>query len=101
MTSDSPTPPRPEAAPGTLHRGFEGATLEDAADGGIAVRVLTPGSAAAASGLRVGDVVLSANGVRVARRTDLVTASAAAASRGGTLVLQVRRNGELAIVLLR
>jgi serine protease Do/serine protease DegQ len=90
-----------QAAPGTLHRGFEGATLEDAADGGIAVRVLTPGSAAAASGLRVGDVVLSANGVRVARRTDLVTASAAAASRGGTLVLQVRRNGELAIVLLR
>lgn len=89
------------AAPGALHRGFEGATLEDAADGGIAVRVLTPGSAAAASGLRVGDVVLSANGARVARRSDLVTASTAAAARGGTLVLQVRRNGELAIVLLR
>jgi S1-C subfamily serine protease len=65
------------------------------------VRVLTPGSAAAASGLRVGDVVLSANGARVARRSDLVTASTAAAARGGTLVLQVRRNGELAIVLLR
>jgi serine protease Do/serine protease DegQ len=90
-----------QAAPGALHRGFEGATLEDAADGGIAVRVLTPGSAAAASGLRVGDVVLSANGARVARRSDLVTASTAAAARGGTLVLQVRRNGELAIVLLR
>ena len=90
-----------QVAPGALHRGFEGATLEDAADGGIAVRVLTPGSAAAASGLRVGDVVLSANGARVARRSDLVTASTAAAARGGTLVLQVRRNGELAIVLLR
>ena len=90
-----------QVAPGALHRGFEGATLEDAAAGGIAVRVLTPGSAAAASGLRVGDVVLSANGARVARRSDLVTASTAAAARGGTLVLQVRRNGELAIVLLR
>ena len=90
-----------QVAPGALHRGFEGATLEDAADGGIAVRVLTPGSAAAASGLRVGDVVLSANGARVARRSDLVAASTAAAARGGTLVLQVRRNGELAIVLLR
>jgi serine protease Do/serine protease DegQ len=90
-----------QAAPGALHRGFEGAALEDAADGGIAVRVLTPGSAAAASGLRLGDVVLSANGARVARRNDLVIASTAAAARGGTLVLQVRRNGELAIVLLR
>jgi S1-C subfamily serine protease len=65
------------------------------------VRSVTPGSPAAASGLRAGDVVLSANGARIARRADLTAASAAAAARGGTLVLQVRRNGELAIVLLR
>jgi Do/DeqQ family serine protease len=84
-----------------LHRGFQGASLEDAPDGGIAVRSVMQGSAAAASGLRAGDVILSANGARVARPADLVAASGAAAARGGTLVLQLRRNGELAIVLLR
>lgn len=86
---------------GTLHRGFQGAALEDAPEGGVTVRSVMQGSAAAASGLRAGDVVLVANGVRIARRTDLVAASGAATARGGTLVLQVRRNGELAIVLLR
>jgi serine protease Do/serine protease DegQ len=88
-------------APDALHRGFQGANLDDTPDGGVAVRSVTPGSPAAASGLRAGDVVLSANGARIARRADLTAASAAAAARGGTLVLQVRRNGELAIVLLR
>ena len=84
-----------------LHRGFGGASLEDQPDGGVAVRAVMQGSAAAGSGLRAGDVILAANGARVVRRSDLVAASSAAAARGGTLVLQVRRNGELAIVLLR
>jgi Do/DeqQ family serine protease len=97
-----PTPGATGAAPaGALHRGLEGAQLEDQPDGGVAVRGITAGTPAAGAGLRAGDVIIAANGARIARRADLVTASAAAAARGGTLVLQVRRNGEITIVLLR
>jgi len=93
--------PAGAAAPGALHRGLQGAQLEDQPDGGVAVRGITAGTAAAGAGLRAGDVIIAANGARIVRRADLVTASAAAATRGGTLVLQVRRNGETTIVLLR
>jgi S1-C subfamily serine protease len=97
-----PAPAAAGAAPaGALHRGLDGAQLEDQPDSGVAVRGITPGTPAAGAGLRAGDVIIAANGARIARRTDLVTASAAAAARGGTLVLQVRRNGEITIVLLR
>jgi serine protease Do/serine protease DegQ len=97
-----PAPGAAGAAPaGALHRGLEGAQLEDQPDGGVAVRGITAGTPAAGAGLRAGDVIIAANGARIARRTDLATASAAAAARGGTLVLQVRRNGEITIVLLR
>ena len=97
-----PAPAAAGAAPaGALHRGLDGAQLEDQPDGGVIVRGITPGTPAAGAGLRAGDVIIAANGARIARRTDLVTASAAAAARGGTLVLQVRRNGEITIVLLR
>ena len=97
-----PAPAAAGAAPaGALHRGLDGAQLEDQPDSGVAVRGITPGTPAAGAGRRAGDVIIAANGARIARRTDLVTASAAAAARGGTLVLQVRRNGEITIVLLR
>ncbi|MFM7708118.1 MAG: Do family serine endopeptidase [Gammaproteobacteria bacterium] len=97
-----PAPGAVGAAPaGTLHRGLDGAQLEDQPDGGVAVRGITAGTSAAGAGLRAGDVIIAANGARIVRRADLVTASAAAAARGGTLVLQVRRNGEITIVLLR
>jgi len=97
-----PAPGAAGAAPtGALHRGLQGAQLEDQPGGGVAVRGVTAGTPAAGAGLRAGDVIIAANGAPIARRADLVTASAAAATRGGTLVLQVRRNGETTIVLLR
>ncbi|MFM7797868.1 MAG: PDZ domain-containing protein, partial [Planctomycetota bacterium] len=86
---------------GALHRGLQGAELEDEPDGGVAVRGVVAGTAAAGAGLRAGDVIVAANGARILRRDDLAKASAATAARGGTLVLQVRRNGEITIVLLR
>ena len=99
-------PPSAGAAPagagaGALHRGLQGAELVDQTDDGVAVRAVTAGTPAAGYGLRPGDVIIAANGAPVATRADLVAASAAAATRGGTLVLQVRRNGEVTIVLLR
>ncbi|MEY3465445.1 MAG: hypothetical protein RL603_1043, partial [Pseudomonadota bacterium] len=91
-----------EAANG-LHRGFEGAALDDADDNeGVLVRSVANGSAAAIAGLRANDVVIAANGARVGDRKQLRAAWQAAAARGATtLVLQVRRNGELGVVLLR
>ncbi|NBX40704.1 MAG: PDZ domain-containing protein, partial [Gammaproteobacteria bacterium] len=91
-----------EAANG-LHRGFEGAALDDADDNeGVLVRSVANGSAAAIAGLRANDVVIAANGTRIGDRKQLRAAWQAAAARGATtLVLQVRRNGELGVVLLR
>jgi len=89
---------------GSQHRGFEGALLEDSpgTGSGVMVRAVSQGSPAANAGLRVNDVIIAANGNRIGNRADLSAAWRAAAARGGnTLVLQVRRSGELTIVLLR
>lgn len=96
-------------APGSLpegaqHRSLEGAELDDAPDngGGVLVRNVAANSRAASAGLRQGDVVVAANGVRIANAAALSTAWRAAAARGGsTLVLQVRRSGDITILVLR
>jgi Do/DeqQ family serine protease len=89
---------------GTQHRSLEGADLADAPDngGGVLVRNVAPNSRAANAGLRPGDVVVAANGVRVSNTAALSAAWRAAAARGGsTLVLQVRRSGDVTILVLR
>ncbi len=88
---------------GTQHRSLEGAQLEDAPDnGGILVRNVAADSRAANAGLRQGDVIVAANGVRVVNTAALSAAWRAAAARGGsTLVLQVRRAGDITILVLR
>jgi Do/DeqQ family serine protease len=91
-------------AEGSQHRGFEGAQLEDSSDGGgaVLVRTVTANSPAAAAGLRPNDLIVAANGARTTDRNSLSAAWRAAAARGGnTLVLQVRRAGEVTIVVLR
>jgi len=89
---------------GTQHRSLEGAQLEDAPDngGGVLVRNVAPNSRAASAGLRQSDVIVAANGARVTSTAALSTAWRAAAARGGsTLVLQVRRSGDITILVLR
>jgi len=89
---------------GTQHRSLEGAQLEDAPDngGGVLVRNVAPNSRAASAGLRQSDVIVAANGARVTSTAALSAAWRAAAARGGsTLVLQVRRSGEITILVLR
>jgi len=90
---------------GGQHRALEGAQLEDLlgnAGPGVIVRAVTPSSPAASAELRAGDVIVAANGNRIGTREELSKAWRAAAGRGGnTLVLQVRRNGEITILLLR
>jgi S1-C subfamily serine protease len=89
---------------GTQHRSLEGAQLEDAPDngGGVLVRNVAPNSRAASAGLRQSDVIVAANGARVTSTAALSAAWRAAAARGGsTLVLQVRRSGDITILVLR
>jgi S1-C subfamily serine protease len=63
---------------------------------------VAPNSRAANAGLRSGDVIVAANGVRIANTAGLSGAWRAAAARGGsTLVLQVRRSGDISILVLR
>jgi serine protease Do/serine protease DegQ len=87
-------------APGTEgppHPRLAGALLADAPEGGVLLRTVEAGSAAATAGLLAGDVIVGANRSRVSSITQLRAAARGAAS----LVLQVRRAGALIIVPLR
>ncbi len=71
---------------GAVHPGLEGATLADAADGGVEVRAVEPRSAAAQL-FRKGDRIEGANRQTIANLKELREV----AKRGGALVLKVRR----------
>jgi len=59
-------PQQPAAISGRLHQLLEGARFENNPDGdGVVVAGLSPNSAAAYSGLRLGDVIVGANRIRV------------------------------------
>lgn len=89
------------AAPGAapeLHRGLAGAALVDAANGGgVLVRNVEQGSAAAQAGLRANDIIINANRVRVAGLKQLRDAAKGANS----LVLTVRRGSTALLIPLR
>jgi Do/DeqQ family serine protease len=82
--------------PGALHPGLAGATLADGSSGGVEVRSVEPGSAAA-QWLRNGDRIESANSRSVANLKELREV----AKRGGALVLTVRRGNAVVLVPLR
>jgi Do/DeqQ family serine protease len=86
------------AAPdvGPVHPGLEGATLADAADGGVEVRAIDPRSAAAQL-FRKGDRIEGANRQTIANLKELREV----AKRGGALVLRIRRGKEMVLVPLR
>jgi Do/DeqQ family serine protease len=86
------------AAPdvGAVHPGLEGATLADAADGGVEVRAVEPRSAAAQL-FRKGDRIEGANRQTIINLKELREV----ARRGGALVLKVRRGNAMVLVPLR
>jgi serine protease Do/serine protease DegQ len=81
---------------GPVHPGLEGATLADAADGGVEVRAVDPRSAAAQL-VRKGDRIEGANRQSIASLKELREL----AKRGGALVLKVRRGNAIVLVPLR
>ena len=104
IITDLPQPrlpaPRPGSAPGSadagpVHPGLEGATLSDAAEGGVQVRAVEPRSAAA-QWLRSGDRIEGVNRKNVANLKELRDV----AKRGGTLVLTIRRGKQIVFVPL-
>ncbi len=103
MIAEPDTAAAGEATPGAvapatgapIHRGLVGATLGDGPDG-VVVRSVEAGSAAAAAGLRAGDVIVAAN--RSAVKTLVQLRAAAPVNGAGSLVLQLKR-GAVALVL--
>jgi Do/DeqQ family serine protease len=86
----------PLAGAGALHPGLAGATLADAPDGGVLVRAVEARSIASQS-FRIGDRIEGANRQTIANLKELRDV----ASRGGALVLKVRRGNAVHLVPLR
>jgi serine protease Do/serine protease DegQ len=84
--------------PLSIHKSFEGAVLADAPDGGgVLVRSVEAGSAAAQAGLRAEDVIFGANRGRVSNLRDLRERARSAA----VLVLEARRGNTVLLIPLR
>ncbi|MEH6556633.1 MAG: DegQ family serine endoprotease [Oceanicoccus sp.] len=81
---------------GSVHPFFDGASLQSSRDGGVEVTALERDSTAAESGLRPGDVILSANRYKVDDLDDLRQILQQPASR---IVLRVKR-GSAALYLV-
>jgi serine protease Do/serine protease DegQ len=81
---------------GAVHPGLVGATLADAADGGVEIRAVEPRSAAAQM-FRKGDLIEGANRQAVANLKEL----RAVAKRAGALELKIRRGNAVVLVPLR
>ena len=85
------------ASNGSIHPFLEGVSLQSFRDGGVEVTAIAPDAVAAGSGLRPGDVILSANRYKVGDLDDLRQILQQPAQR---VVLRVKRgNAALYLVL--
>jgi S1-C subfamily serine protease len=101
MESSSNAAPQKETTPkesNDINSGFDGASLADAPDGGgVVVKNVEAGSAAAQNGLRSGDIIVGANRTKVTALPQLRDKAKGAAA----LVLEVRRGNTVLLVPLR
>ena len=101
MESSANAAPQRETSPkesNDINSGFEGASLADAPDGGgVTVKSVETGSAAAQNGLRSGDTIVGANRTKVTALVQLRDKAKGAAA----LVLEVRRGNTVLLVPLR
>jgi S1-C subfamily serine protease len=85
--------------PGSISRLLEGARFENHSSGqGVVVSSIAPNSNAGYSGLRQGDIVISANRRRV---TDLDSFQKALSGNYTNLLLQINRNGYVFFLVIR
>jgi Do/DeqQ family serine protease len=99
ITTRNPSPanePAGSADLGSIHPGFEGATLADAPGGGVEIRAVEQRSPAAAW-FRKGDRIEGVNRQAVGSLKELRDI----ARRGGALVLRIRRGNAVVLVPLR
>jgi len=91
---------------GTATHGLLGATISDVTEDtaqadsltvGASIQEVSPGGAAAAAGLKSGDVITGINGLPVTGKTDL-TAQVRALAGGASATISYVRNGEAATV---
>ena len=94
VIAEPPTVTQTDARPGDINPGLEGATLGDAPAGGVLVRGVDPGSAAAESGLRADDIIIGVNQARITHLAQLRTRAVGAT----TLVLEVQRGRSVLLV---
>jgi serine protease Do/serine protease DegQ len=87
----------PEAGPGGLHSGLEGADLVDAQGGGVLIRAVADGSPAAQRGLRASDVIVAVGRGRVANVAEFRRATEGAAA----FVVQIRRGSANLVIPIR
>ena len=81
-----------------IHKGLEGAELEDAPDeGGILVKTVQEGSPAAQNGLHANDLIVGVGRTRVANRKSFKEA----AKNANVLVLNVRRGNSVQLIQVR
>jgi Do/DeqQ family serine protease len=81
-----------------IHRGLDGAELGDAADGGgVLVRTVQEGSAAAQNGLRVNDLIVGVGRTPVSNTKTFKEA----AKNANVLVLNVRRGSTVQLIQIR
>jgi Do/DeqQ family serine protease len=101
VIADSGDAPTKEVTPQeshAIHRGLDGASLTDAAEGGGAlVRSVESGSSAAQAGLRANDIIIGVNRGKVTNLQQLRDRAKGAS----TLVLEVRRANTILLIPLR
>jgi Do/DeqQ family serine protease len=88
------TPAATAVPPGEINPAFEGAALSEVAGGGVLVRSVEGGSAAAAAGLRGDDLIVAVNQSRVANLAQLRERCAGLA----TLIVEVQRGKSTVLI---
>ena len=97
-TGDAPAKEVTPQESHAIHRGLDGASLADAAEGaGAMVRSVESGSTAAAAGLRANDIIIGVNRGKVTNLQQLRERAKGAS----TLVLEVRRANTILLIPLR
>jgi len=79
-------------AGGTVQHAYVGIRIEDAPNGGARITQVDPGTPAAKSGLKVGDVITAYNGKPITS-ADAITAAVSEAKPGETATLTIQRQG--------